>query len=148
MYEAINLISFRTDVTILDKSKAERHLTASEERYYQYAWFYPFKPLIWRGVIQHGDALVVVVASLGTRKRRQLFRDAVDDVINQCYPSGIARRVVALNDESDYGLQAADYAVWAVMRKWEQGDPRSYNMINGSVASEYDLFRTGKKHYY
>lgn len=148
VFEAVNRTTFRADVTMLEKSKAQPQLTASDERFYQYAWYYHFKPLIWRHVVERGDRLIVVAASLGTKKKRQLFRDAVNDVIAQCCPYGISRQVVALSDESDYGLQAADYVLWAVMRKYEGGDSRSYDLVSSSVASEYDLFQGGTKHYY
>ena len=49
---------------------------------------------------------------------------------------------------SDPCLQVADYCAWAVMKKWERGDNRSFDLIKDRVTYEYDLFRTGKDHYY
>lgn len=41
---------------------------------------------------------------------------------------------------SDMNLQIADYICWAIQRKYEQGDPRWFNMIESAVVShiEYD----------
>ena len=43
--------------------------------------------------------------------------------------------------DSDAGLQIADYCSWAMQRKWEGGDTRSYALIQGKVKSEFDIFR-------
>lgn len=49
---------------------------------------------------------------------------------------------------SDPCLQVADYCSWALQRKWEVADLRSYNLIAPKVQSEFDLFAAGKTTYY
>jgi len=45
-------------------------------------------------------------------------------------------------------LQIADYCTWAIQRKWERTDAKSYNIIKDRITYEYDLWGHGTKHYY
>jgi hypothetical protein len=75
----------RIDATVLEKRKAEPHLR-SELALYKMGWFLHFKhvaPL----VATSEDRLLVVAASLGTKKTRRFFSDAVDDVVRQVSPA-------------------------------------------------------------
>ena len=49
---------------------------------------------------------------------------------------------------SDPCLQIADYCTWAIQRKWEKNDSRSYDLIKDKIVSEYDIFRFGSTYYY
>ncbi len=49
---------------------------------------------------------------------------------------------------SNFGLQAIDYYLWAVFRRWERSDLRSYQYISQSIKSEFDVFRKGASFYY
>lgn len=136
--------TFRFDVTLLEKSKALPRVRVTDDYFFKHAWFYHFKyiaPTLRR------DDLVVIAAELGLKAQRQLFRAAVQDVLNQCLPSQ-RHHVAFWPSGTEYGLQAVDYCLWAVFRKWERGDPRSYDLIKDKVRSEFDLFGTGTRHWY
>lgn len=45
-------------------------------------------------------------------------------------------------------LQVADYCAWAVMRKWQSGDVRSYGLIRNKMRNEFDLYERGNRDYY
>jgi len=45
-------------------------------------------------------------------------------------------------------LQIADYCNWAIYRKWNSGDYRSYNVIGPVVRSEFEIFKTDSQFYY
>ena len=49
---------------------------------------------------------------------------------------------------ADPCLQVADYCAWALQRKWERNDLRSYNLISDRITYEYDLWSRGDKHHY
>lgn len=42
----------------------------------------------------------------------------------------------------------ADFCCWAIQRKWERGDERSYVLIRNKVRSEFEPFRRGQTLYY
>jgi hypothetical protein len=45
-------------------------------------------------------------------------------------------------------LQVADYCAWAIYRKWQNNDRRSYDLIRGRIRNEYDIFERGDTNYY
>lgn len=90
---------------------------------------------------------MVVTAAIGTRRSRASFRTALDDVVRQC-ARRIPHRVAFWPAASDPCLQAADYALWAVARKWERGDARSHTLLSAQIRSEYDLWASGTTQYY
>jgi len=45
-------------------------------------------------------------------------------------------------------LQVADYYCWAVYRKWEAGDARSYELVQNQISSEFNIFRRGTQRFY
>jgi len=49
---------------------------------------------------------------------------------------------------TDLNLQIVDYLTWAIYRKWERADSRSYNLMKMCLRSEFEVFRSGTKTYY
>ena len=138
--------NFRVDCTVLEKRKAQPHLTSDDVRFYKMAWYLHFKhvaPLITRS----GDELLVMGASLGTKKKRESFHEAIHDVVDQA-TSGVDFRTVSWAGASDPCLWVADYCCWALQRKWERGNEESYALIRPKIRSEFDVFRIGSKTYY
>ena len=137
---------FRIDATILEKSKAKPTIRVTDERFYQLAWYLHMKyvaPL----VIGANDEVLVIGASIGTRRQRSGFRSAVSDVARQVLPT--ARfQVASWSAASDPCLQVADYCAWALQRKWERADDRSYRLIAPQIRTEFDAFAIGMVHYY
>jgi hypothetical protein len=146
VFAALGGHQFRLDATILEKPKAKPGIRITEERFYQIAWYFHMKhvaPLIAR----RADELMLVAASIGTKKKRAAFYQAVQDVMRQVGRAGLVR--TAFWDAAcDPHLQAADYCAWALGRKWESGDLRSYNLIRQKIRSEFDLFAPGTRTYY
>ena len=112
VFAAIAPLEVRVDTTILGKAKAYPTIRMSDERFYQYAWFFHLKHIAPR-IVTERDELLVVGASLGTRKRRQLFRAAVEDVVRQVSPT-VDSRVASWEAASDPCLQIADYCCAAM----------------------------------
>lgn len=133
----------------MEKCKAQPQLKVSKARFYQYAYFFHFKFGVTARLDQNSEALVTT-ASLGTKKERSAFQDAVADVMRQ------TKRVKEWRPDfmpchADPCLQVADYCAWAIQRRWEskdKSDVRSYNLIKSKITYEYDLFGPGKTIYY
>jgi hypothetical protein len=146
VFETILKHPFTVQATIMEKSKAQPQVRRSRPRFYQTGWYYHFK---WgmRDQFNEKHEALITSACLGTKKEKIAFQDAVDDVMRQ------TMRVKEWKTDfmpaaADPGLQVADYCAWAIQRKWEAGDTRSYDLIKDRVTYEYDLWQKGKDHHY
>jgi hypothetical protein len=136
----------RIDATIMEKAKAQPQVRAVKPVFYQYAWFYHMKHLTPK-IIRPSDELMVVGAAIGEKKQRSAFRGAIDDVIGQVSPT-TNYSVASWAATSEPCLQVADYCAWAIQRKWELGDTRSYDLIKPKIRTEFDMWKFGKTLYY
>lgn len=146
VYEAILKRPFTVQCTVMQKSKAQPQVRETKHRFYQYGYYFHFKHGT-ASILDSNHEALVTTASLGTKKERKAFQDAVADVMNQ------TKRVKAwradfMPCQADPCLQVADYCAWAVQRKWELNDARSYDLIADRITYEYDLFRPGRHEYY
>jgi hypothetical protein len=135
----------KIQATIMEKSKVQRQLRTSDSRFYKYGWLYQFKYGVC-GKLAKCDEVLITAASIGTKRRRNVFKAAVNDVIQQTVTK--TWRTAFFPASTDPWLQIADYCTWAIQRKWERDDSRSYNLIRRKVDYEYDLFERGNTHYY
>lgn len=116
MYAAIQKQSPRFDTTFLYKSNAYRHVKAAGPmRLYKIAWFLHLKEIALQ-VSEPNDELFVVVSEFGTKGTRRAAFEAVHDVCQQ-----IDRDITLCvwTAQSAWGLQVADYGLWAVQRNLE-----------------------------
>ncbi len=146
VFQVIAAHDFRIDVTLLDKPKTQSHIRATEDRFYRTAWYYHMRHVTPK-IASKNDELLVVAASVGTKKKRAVFYNAIKDVMQQVTSAGMFK-VAYWPAAIEPCLQVADYCSWAVQRKWENGDARSYDLIRDKIRSEYDLFRSGQIEYY
>ena len=147
--EVFRLISdydFRIDATIFEKAKTMPHRREDEMKFYKTTWFYHLKYLIPR-IATVEDELFIVGASLSLRKKQQRVQEAIADVVGTTAGS-IPFQTAAWSASSEPCLQVADYCSWAIQRKWERMDTRSYALIEGKIRSEFDIFRWGGVNYY
>lgn len=146
VFEEMLKYDFKIQATVLEKSKAQPHVKTSKARFYKYPWYYHFKFAI-RPHLYAGDELLVTAASIGNRKEKLTFSNAIDDVITQT-ASHIKWTVDFRPAAADPCIQAADYCAWAIQRKWERGKDEAYKLIENRITYEYDLWKNGSTHYY
>ena len=106
----------RFDTTFLLKERAFASVKAAGEmRLYKMAWYLHFKEIALQ-VSSPGDRLFVIVGEFGTAARRTEAKAALADVCNQ-----VNRDIVLCvwTAASSWGLQAADYGLWATQRHLE-----------------------------
>lgn len=109
----------RFDTTFLLKSSAYDSVKAAGPvRLYKLAWYLHFKEVV-RQISRPGDCVYVIVASLKTHNKRSAIRGALEDV---CQQSANDREIVPCiwDASSSWGIQVADYALWATQRVMEQ----------------------------
>jgi hypothetical protein len=144
VFQLLKRLPLRIDATALEKRKAQPHLH-NDQALYKMGWYLHFgyvAPI----VATTQDKLLVVAASLGTKKTRGLFRESVEDVVRQVSPA--RHRVAFWEAVSDPCIQVADYCCWAVQRAWELGDRSYLDLLGSKVASNKDIFETGTDYFY
>jgi len=146
VYELLARLDLDADITLFEKSKALPRIRETEEQFYKYAWYYHFKHVA-RSRLRRGDDVLIHAASIGTRKRRQAFRAALNDVAQQVLP-GSRWQTTFWQSSSDPCLQVADYLAWSVQRKVERNDARHHALIAHHIRSEYDIFKMSALHHY
>ena len=89
----------------------------------------------------------ITTATAGVRKEQPKFSNAVNDVAQQVMRN---RRwqTAFCPSMADPMLQVADYCTWAIQKKWERGDARSYDLISRRITHEVDMWEHGAKLYY
>lgn len=149
VFEVLNAHNFEVYAQVLEKSKAQAQIRESKHRFYKHAWYYLFRSTMHRIVTNLEDQLMVTAASVGVKKERADFSDAVRDVIKQTQRLDAGSwRTAFVASAADPCLQAADYCTWAIQRKWERGDTRSYDLISHKIVYEFDTWARGRMHYY
>ncbi|MCC5578852.1 DUF3800 domain-containing protein [Microtetraspora sp. AC03309] len=122
VYDVIRAQAPRFDATFLAKENAhDSKREKGDLHLYREAWYLHFKEIAKQVTVQ-GDILYVVVATLGTSARKKAFEDAIREVCEDCAPSRRDVVVCTWDSSTSWGLQVADYGLWAVQRKLERGD--------------------------
>ena len=146
VFAAICKHDFRIQATIMEKSKAQPEIRKTHARFYQHAWYRHFQ-FGMSGSIRACSEMHITAASVGTKKGQVAFTDAVRDVLRQTVGKR-SHRASFWPCGTDPCLQLADYCAWAIQRKWESNDTRSYDLIKDRINYEYDMFQKGTTHYY
>ncbi|KQM37968.1 hypothetical protein ASE59_11765 [Sphingomonas sp. Leaf10] len=146
VFETILGCEFGVQATVMEKAKANPSIRKTDAAFYGHGWLYHLRHGL-RDEIFFADELHITAASVRTKKEQVAFADAVRDVVRETV-DGPAVRTSFWQCATDPCLQLADYCTWAIQRKWEKGDARSYDLIRDRVTYHYDLFARGKTLYF
>lgn len=146
VFDLIAKDSVRIDATILDKTKTQDHLRQDPLRFYKQALYLHLK-YVAQHIAGPLDELFVVTSSLQIKKKKKAVRLAMLDVVSQASRSTRVRAAF-WPASCDPCLQVADYATWAIQRKYERDDSRSYDLIAHRIESEFQPFLNGGETYY
>ena len=94
------------------------------------------------------EKVLVITDKLPIREKRHAVEKACKLALANSLPRTVKHQILHHESRSHYLLQVADYCCWAMFRKWERGNVASYNLIATAIRSEFDVFRTGARHYY
>ena len=132
----------------MEKSKAQPQVRKTRPRFYQFAWYYHFK-FGTRDQFGKDNEALITAASLGVKKEKIAFCNAIDDVMRQTMQVQ-DWKTDFMPCAVDPCLQAADYCAWAIQRKWESGgkDCKSFDLIKDRITYEFDLWEKGENHFY
>ena len=126
----------RFDSTFLAKDRAYDYVKARGQSYfYKLAWYLHFKEIAAR-VSSPGDHLYVVASTLQTNRRKNTVREALQDVCAQG-PVGREITLCVWDGATSWGLQVADYGLWAVQRRRESGNCDWWSAVEPTMGSEF-----------
>ena len=146
VFDVIVNCGVTVQATIMEKRKADPCIRESQARFYTYAWHHHFFTGMQKIVTCYPE-LQVTAASIGFKKERIIFKKALAATMQHTilgkvwaadvFPSG-----------TDPCLQLADYCAWAIQRKWERDDTRSYDLIKGYITYESDIWADNTRYFY
>lgn len=138
---------FRLDSLIVEKRKTAPSLQPIEV-FYPRMLGYLLRYVIEGGLREGHNQVLVITDTLPLKKKRHAIRKGIQLTLPPMLPSGVTYEILHHSSQSSVGLQLADYCNWAIYRKWQSGDKTHYERIRVAIASEFDIFRTGKRNYY
>ena len=96
----------------------------------------------WQGY----DHVVLVFSSIFDKKKRGILKQAFKSLIKSYAKTSFS--LFFHDSKFDLCNQAVDYFGWAIYRKWDSADLRSYNLVEKIIKSEFPIFSKGKKEFY
>jgi hypothetical protein len=97
---------------------------------------------------QFGDAqkIVIILSSIFDKAKQGAIRGALAKELKE--QAKVPFLIYFHSNKVDLNCQIADYCGWAIFRKWERQDERSYALIKHMVKNEFDMFARGTLRYY
>lgn len=142
-----NLNGVRIDALVAEKRKTEPGLQ-KEEAFYPRMIGYLLKYILGQHDLSAFKEVLVFTDAIPIRKKRGTIEKIIKTTLANLLPPSALYRVIHHESKSNLDLQIADYCTWALYRKWNGGDARSFRHIESAVTSEFDIFKTGKVEYY
>jgi len=139
--------TLRIDSLIVEKKKTGPALRV-DTQFYPRMIGYILGYVLKSNAARNCDEVIVITDTIPIKKKREAVEKAIKTILKQKLPKTSKYRVLHHASKSTFGLQVADYCNWAIFRKWEKGDTRSYDLIKSRVLSEYDIFQKGTRKYY
>ena len=90
--------------------------------------------------------IVIVLSSIFTKDKHEYIRGALSAELKAATLAKF--HIYFHQNKTDLNCQIADYCGWAIARKWESNDARSYDLIRTKIQNEFDLFQRGINTYY
>lgn len=134
------------DSIVVEKSKTGP-LLQPPEKFYPRMLGYLLRFAMEKCPSEIGE-LVVITDTIPVKRKLKAIEKALKTVSREMLPDRTPFRIMHHSSKAHYGLQIADYLNWAIFRKWEHGDDRHYKTVSCLIRSEFDIFRSGTRHYY
>jgi len=150
VFDIINLLNhLRIDSVIVEKRKTHPKMQSLKR-------FYPLMigkllqyPFDHRGVNirQYEKVFVFLDRESCSKKEKGYIKEAIKGYLaNQL--GNIPFRLCMHPSSTHCHLQIVDYCCWAIYRKWENSDMRSYDRIQPLIKSEFPIFHAGTQLWY
>ena len=142
-----NIGGIRVDSLIVEKRKVGPAMRP-EEQFYPRMLGYLLRYVLNGYPLDQYREVIVFTDQIPVKKKRGAIEKAAKVTLAGMLPKTARYRVLHHDSKSNMDLQIVDYCNWAVYRKWDAKDERSYQLIRPVVASEFDFCGTGTRLYY
>ena len=142
-----HLDNLKIDSVVVEKRKVGPALRPVDKFYPRmlgYLLRFVIQGISWQGI----SNVIVITDQLPVKKYRKAVEKATKITLSEMLPSAVKYRVLHHDSKSNFGLQIADYCNWAIYRKWDGDDKRSYTLIERAIRSEFEIFQWGRTYYY
>jgi hypothetical protein len=116
---------------VMEKRKINPVLYEPDKFYPKFAS--PLLKFVFRGRTYRRDTDRVLVYAdtlpMSTNAKREGVLKALKETCADCLPDGVTHHVYSYRSHSNKWLQVADYCCWAMSKKWEKGDVRTYDQL-------------------
>jgi hypothetical protein len=138
---------YRAYSVVIRKSRTDPSLRAPESLY-PLAFEWLMKYILPRRCGEEVETIVVITDDLPERNKRRAMEKGVKMALKPLIPPDKRYHLYHHQSRTDINLQIADYFGWAVYRKWENDDSRSYDLVSSAIAAEGELFAGAGEEYY
>jgi hypothetical protein len=136
----------RIHSVVAEKRKTRRALQ-TEERFYPAVLGHLVRHLAKSSAIDSERLAVFITDAIPVQAKRRAVEKAIKTTVAGVLPAGHRYWIIHHASKSNYGLQIVDFCNWAIYRKWNSGDTRSYNLIKSRIESELDIFGPKRDYY-
>ena len=137
-----NLADVAVDAIIVEKQKVDAALRA-EEHFYPKVLGTLLREILKQHPVAEFAEVIVFTDSLPVQRKRGAVEKAVKTTLAAMLPPEVRYRVLHHASKSNLDLQIADYCTWAIYRKWNGQDARSFDRIRPAVRREWDVLSAG-----
>jgi len=142
-----HLYDVQLDTLVVEKRKTNPSIRP-EDKFYPKMFIYLLDYAIGHYKLEDITELIIFTDSIPNKKKRKAIEKAIKMALAKKYKGKFRYRIYHHTSKSNFDLQIVDYMNWAVYRKWDSGDERSYSKIKSIIKSEFDIFGRGDKVYY
>jgi hypothetical protein len=128
---------------VVEKRKTNSHLQ-KEERFYPEVLGYLLKNILKDYTIS--SKIIIITDKIPVNKKREIIEKSIKKILKTFLPPNMSYVILHHDSKSNICLQIADYCNWAIYRKWEKNDCRSYDLIYKSIQNELVYFNSKNKY--
>jgi len=123
------------DALIVEKRLVELY-RRKEERFYPDMLGLLLRHLLKKECLEQYTEVIVFTDRIPVQRKRSAVEKATKMTLSRMLPKEARYRIFHHDSKSNLELQIADYINWAIYRKWDRKDLRSYNLIREVIREE------------
>jgi Protein of unknown function (DUF3800) len=142
-----HLTALRIDSIVVEKRKTGPALQ-TDEKFYPKMIGYLLRYVLEHVPLNNFSHVFIITDRIPLARKKKAIEKAIKTVLAEMLPKGTKYKIFHHDSKSNFCLQIVDYCNWAIYRKWDRQDMRSYVLIQKAIRSEFDIFQKGRTFYY